>query len=450
MPRKPGEFSSELAEAVRSPRSAEQEIAINEKEKELIFDTIKRGQEILEKHFMPGLGVIPGGDPKDNYYAQNWARDSAHYIGNTPDDFVATWTSLTNIFKHQKEDGMLPLRVEKEYMMIKLVPGLRSLAKPLFNLVEGKIRGRKERPVYEGEDFSGAEDTVPVTLIAVGEFFVNDNEAGKKFFNDNYEKIFKAVDFFYKKTDEEDGLAQTGELSPDWEDSINRPGKLGGINVYWARALRLMEFMCRQTGRTEEAGLYKEMYAKVNKSIREKLYDKDTGCIKSATDDDRIDTVASVYAGLYLLSPSEAEKMEETFKDKVMSASGFLMNHDREYPRRQKQTAHKLIGHTGYHDEYAWPWVTLQNIQVKIKIAKDHPDKDVREKNKEEAVRDLLLAAENFKDNAGAYEILKPDTGQPAISRTYKPPKDFMANWAAYLSAYEQMVKLGWIKKENK
>jgi len=124
------------------------------------------------------------------------------------------------------------------------------------------------------------------------------------------------------------------------------------------------------------------------------------------------------------------------------------MNFNQPYPGEQKQSAHHFIGHTGYHDKYAWPWVTCQNIQVKIKIAKDHPDKSIREKNKAEVVQDLLLAAKNFKDNAGAYEILNPETGKPASSRTYKPPKDFMANWAAYLSAYEQAVKLGWLKAE--
>jgi GH15 family glucan-1,4-alpha-glucosidase len=207
-----------------------------------------------------------------------------------------------------------------------------------------------------------------------------------------------------------------------------------------------MEFMSRQIGKTEEADIYKEMASKVNKSIREKLYDKETGCIKSAVDDDRIDTTASIYAGLYLLTPTEAEKMQQTFKEKVLTPSGFLMNHDRPYPSTQKQLPHKLIGHTGYHDKYAWPWVMCQNIQVKIRIALQHPDESVKEKYKKEAIEDLVVAAENFKENKGAYEILNPDTGKPASSRTYKPPKDFMASWASYLGAHNQAVKLGWIK----
>lgn len=434
-------------EAVRLPKSERKEVSVKEEETALIFAVAKQGRENLAKHFVPGLGLVPSEGPEENFY-QLWTRDAAQYIGNLPEDAKAALTSLAKLFEHQREDGALPLRVEKEYMMIKLAPGLRKLAKPAFNLIEGKIRGRTERPVYEGQDFSGAEDTVPVAIIAAGELFKHGGNAGKKFFEDNYKKIFKAVDFFYKKTDEADGLAQTGELSPDWEDSINRPGKLGGINVYWYRALHLMGEMCAATGRTEEAGLYKKMAAKVNKNIREKLYDKDTGCIKSATDDDRIDTAASIFAGLYLLTPSEAEKMQQTFKDKLTSPSGFLLNHDRPYSLDEKQMMHYFIGHMGYHDKYVWPWVTCQNIQVKIKIARHHPDESIKEKYKKEAVEDLVMAAENFKNNKGAYEILNPETGKPAISHTYKPPKDFMANWAAYLSAYEQAVKLGWIKNK--
>ncbi len=448
MPRKPGEYSSQSVETVRLPKSAEKEVAIDEEEKALILETARQGRDFLKSNFMPGLGLVPSSDPESNFYNQLWARDAAHYIGNLPEDFVATWTSLATLFKHQKESGMLPFRVEKEYMTIKLVPGLRRLAKPLFDLIEGKIRGREQRPVYEGQDFSGAEDTVPVVLIAAGEFFLSDDKEGRDFFVTNFDKISKAVNFFIKKTDPEDGLVDLppDAQSPDWEDSINRGGKLGGINVYWARALRLMEFMCKQTGKTKEAGEYRALAAQVNKSIRKELYDKNTGCVQGATDDNRIDTTASIYAGLYLLTPTEAEKMEETLQNKVTSPSGFLMNHDRPYPGEQKQTAHKIIGHTGYHDKYIWPWVTCQNIQVKIKIALRHPDIKIREKNKEEAIQDLLLAAHNFKNNEGAYEILNPDTGKPASSRAYKPPKDFMANWAAFLGAYEQVLKLGWIK----
>lgn len=438
---------SNLVEHVRLPKGAEEEVVIDKEEKELIFATAQQGRDILKRHFMPELGVMPSENPEENFYNQLWARDAAHFVGNLPEDFVAAWTSLATLFKHQKESGMLPFRVEQEYMMIKLVPGLRRLAEPLFNLIEKKIRRRDQRPVYEGGDFSGAEDTVPVVLIAVGEFF-NAGDEGKKFFEEHFEKISHAIDFFSQKIDTKDGLVETQAQSPDWEDSIDRAGKLGGINVYWFRALRLMEFMCRQTGRTTEADKYKKLAAKTNKSIRAKLYDEKTGCVASATDDNRIDTVASVYSGLYLLSPSETAQMERTLKKPpVMSPSGFLMNFDRPYPSEQKQTAHKFIGHTGYHDKYVWPWVTCQNIQDKIKIALQHPDSKIRQQNKEEAVADLLLAAQNFKANDGAYEILDPKTGKPAISRTYKPPKNLMGNWAAFLGAYEQMVKLGWLKE---
>lgn len=59
-----------------------------------------------------------------------------------------------------------------------------------------------------------------------------------------------------------------------------------------------------------------------------------------------------------------------------------------------------------------------------------------------------VIPSEN---NKGAYEILDPKTGKPAVSRmaglrTYTPPKNFMGSWAAFLGAYEQVVKLGWIK----
>ena len=113
---------SRLVEAVRLPKN-EKEAEISGEEKELISDTARQGRDILKRHFMPELGVIPSENPEENFYNQLWARDAAHFVGNVPEDFVAAWTSLANIFKHQKENGMLPFRVEKEYMMVIFLNG---------------------------------------------------------------------------------------------------------------------------------------------------------------------------------------------------------------------------------------------------------------------------------------------------------------------------------------
>ena len=155
------------------------------------------GEERLDKNYEPGFGVFPSADPDENFYQQLWTRDLAHAGGN----YLATQRpkalkdSLETVFSHQRADGMLPLRTEKQYMLLKIVPGLRKLAKPVFEFIEGTVRGRKERPVYEGQDFSSAEDTVPAALIAVGEFFIASPD-GRKFAEEHFDELKKAVDFF--------------------------------------------------------------------------------------------------------------------------------------------------------------------------------------------------------------------------------------------------------------
>lgn len=415
------------------------------KDKDLISEMASNSESRLKKNYEPGYGVFPASDPKENFYEQIWTRDLGHAAGNyfVNKEPKAVADSFNTLFKYQREDGMLPLRIEKEYLLLKVFPGMRSLAKPIFNLIEKRIKGRNERPVYEGQDFSSAQDTVPTTLVAIGEFFINSPE-GKDFVKKHFDQIKKAADFFRGKSDPEDNLIDVKKSNADWADSIIRGGKLGNINIWWARSLRMMEFMANSLGREEDAKNYKEEFRKVKNSIIEKLYNKEQGYFRAKEGENRMDTVASVFGSLYLLGPKEAAKVQETLKQRVKRASG-LKNFDPPYPNKQIMLPLRIIGHGGYHNEYVWPWITCQNIQAKIKIALQHPEENIRSQYKKEAVTDLADMAKLFKEAGGAYEIFDPNTRKPPKERFYTPPKNIMGNLAAYQGAYLQLKELGWI-----
>lgn len=457
------EEERELVDSLRLPRHrGGNPVPLTPEERELISETVSATRDNLALTYHKGFGIFPSAGEKENFYSQVYARDSAHAAGNyfaeaNPEamkDFLAT------LLKHQREDGALPLRVEKEYQRMKLVPGLAPLARPAFNLVHERILGKKERPVYEGGDMgaSGSEDTVPATLIAAGEFFVASKE-GREFVKDNFDALKRAADYFRSKTDKEDGLAVITRDNPDWADSLKRKGKLGGINVWWARSLRMMEFVANQLGRKEDAQRYKREFQEVKKSALTKLYNSEEGYFRAKEGEDRIDTVASVFGALYLLSPEEAVKVEETLEKRVRHNSG-LTNFDPPYPREEIFGTHKMWsslasmqkkwGMQDYHNRLVWPWVTCENIQVKIKIALHHRDEAVREKYKKEAADDLLQMSEIFKKAGGAYEVLDPDKPEHADISLYASPKNFMGTMAAYQGAYRQMESLGWLPEGTK
>lgn len=112
---------------------------------------------------------------------------------------------------------------------------------------------------------------------------------------------------------------------------------------------------------------------------------------------------------------------------------------------RAPHSLFKLIGHGDYHNAYVWPWVTLQNIHVKIKIAQMHPEEAVREQYKKEAVDDLYDAAALFEDAGGAYEIFFPDSRKPADTRWYHQPRNFMASMATFVGVYSKLNSLEWL-----
>ena len=106
---------------------------------------------------------------------------------------------------------------------------------------------------------------------------------------------------------------------------------------------------------------------------------------------------------------------------------------------------HRLMGQWLYHNKFVWPWVTCQNIQVKIKIAREHENPAIRHEYQREAVEDLVMIAQLFKKGGGAYEVFEPDEPKPGRTAFYKPPQNFMGSMAAYQGAYAQLKELGWI-----
>ncbi len=420
-------------------------VSLSTKDRDLLAATALKAKRLLKKNIKPGFGIFPSAHPDDNFYNQVWTRDFSHAAGNyfMKDNPEAVIDSLTTIFKHQRKDGALPFRVEREYLVLKLFPGLRFLAKPLFGLIEKRIKGRTERPVYEGQDFCRAADTVPAAIVAVGEFFISSPE-GKRFANEHFEQLKLAVDFCRQKSDPADGLLVAKKPNPDWADSLRREGKLGLINILWARALKLMELMSTELGYPAEAQSYQKEFQNLKKSVLEKLYNPTEAYFRTVVGENRLDTAASIFGSLYLLDLKEAERVQKTLKERVGRKSG-LKNFDPPYPAKQVFIANRLIGLAGYHNEFVWPWIKCQNIRIKIRIAFQNPEQCARDQYKKEAVEDLLDLAKLFKKAGGAYEIFRPDDRKPVKHRWYKPPKNFMANLAAFLGAYMRLKELGWI-----
>ncbi|OGG52774.1 hypothetical protein A3C20_02200 [Candidatus Kaiserbacteria bacterium RIFCSPHIGHO2_02_FULL_55_25] len=388
---------------------------------------------LLAKHYERGFGISPAAEPHENFYRQVWARDfshaAAHYFIYS--DPQAVEDSLSTIFRHQRADGSLPFRVEKEYLLLKLTPGLRFLARPLFRLIEGWIRGRVERPVYSGEDFSFAEDTVPAVLL-VSEMYRTSGERGETFMAAHGEACARAREYFTKKCGP-DGFVSVAPGNVDWADSVTRGGKLGLLNVLWARAAQGMHSEDDDVARTERA-------------LLDVFYDRDGAFFRTAEGERRLDTVATILGALFFLDARECVRVEEALKVRMTRPSG-LGNFDPPYPPHSVRLPFRLIGHGDYHNAYVWPWVSLQNIHVKIKIAQTHPEEAVREQYKQEAVGDLYDAAALFENASGAYEIFFPDSRKPADTRWYHPPRFFLASLAGFMSVYRKLLALGWLEE---
>ncbi len=433
---------------------------ISSEDKNLLDETFAENARHLDRHYRPGFGIFPSSDPQSNYFDQVWARDAAHatahYFARTNPNAVID--SLRTLFNHQRNDGAFPSRVERQYQMVRLTPGLRHLSAPLFNIIEHQLRKRIERPVHEGRDSAGGEDTVPAVLIMAGELFEAPRErdhedgsslTGRAFIKENFAKLKKAVEFFHAtKIDPADGLAVMTRSNPDWADTIQRNGKLGVINIWWWRGLRHMETIANDIGDDVAANWYRAEAEKVKTGIMGKLYNAHEGFFRAEAADgggnNRLDTVASIFGAAYFLDAEAAMAVERTLERRVERGSG-LQNFDPPYPQKYIFWAHRLMGQWIYHNKFVWPWVTLQNIFVKVKIAREHESAAIREQFQREAVDDLLKIARLFKEAGGAYEVFEPAEPKPGRTAFYHPPKNFMGSMTAYQGVYIRLKELGWL-----
>ena len=431
-------------------------IPVSPEDRKILRTEVEHSLKNLDACYQSNFGIFPTGDPDDNFYNTLWLRDLAHAGGNffAENNDTAVIDSLETAFLYQKEDGSLPYRIERKYFLaehvVRALSGFKLswLKKIGIDLVTRK----KEKPIYEGEQGGNADDTIPTVTITTGELFIHSSK-GRDFIKSRFGSIEKAMQQFLSRTDPADGLEISRTSNPDWADSLIRGGKkISTVNIWQARALQMMRFMSTSLDRPDRAAFYGERYLKVKNGIMEKLYDAEHHYFRSAEGESRIDAAASIFGSLYILPVQEAVKVEETMDAYLRSNSG-LRNFYPPYPKNRVYPILRLIGMGGYHNKGVWPWLTAQNIQVKIRIALEQEDTAIREQYKKEAVEDLVDVAKLFEDAGGAYEVFDPDTRKPAtwlrtLFRRYEMPKNLMGNLAAFQSAYHQLKKLGWLEDE--
>jgi len=419
----------------------------------VISDSTEKCRQVLRKIIAPfgkdgQKSVIHTAGPESQFHNEIWMRDTAFAILNIlaeeqPEIVLST---LEEIFKHQREDGALPLRLEKVRHWARYIP--------ILNRIPSIVNREEPYAVYENVSLAlPARDTVPTAILAVFELYRKSTE-GKEFAKQRWEQMKKSLD--REASFMKDGLI-SGDKLQDWADSIMRSGKLSDVNILYYRALRGMSVMARDFGSDggedktqydKDAASFKEQAEQLRQKIMDMFWDDEKGCFKAGENDERLDTVSNIMAILFVVSPEKAVLIEESIERSVTAESGLLKNFDVEYPESMIAGRYKLGRIVEYHNSNAWPWVTCMNILAEIKIAKEHRDPKIRRRFKDKAIADFIRISKIFAQNGDTHEILDPMEAKPIHSKLgpitlYRSSPSFLGSAASYAAVVKALRDAG-------
>lgn len=383
--------------------------------------------------------------PKSQFYDQIWIRDACLSIINIiakkyPREALNT---LDEIFKYQKEDGTLPVRIEGIRLWVCYVPFLRNLKFILSR--------KKPKALYANRVYSPIpRDTIPMAILASSEMFYFLHE-DDNFLLSRWNQMVKAIE--KEESFEKNGLI-SGIRYQDWVDSINRKGKLANVNILFYQALKAMAKMANDLGKINESNDYLQKAHDYRERIMRKFWEKE-GHFRAGDKDGRFDTFANIIGSLFVATPEQAVKIQDNLKEKRIYHNGLLKNFDQLYPEDYISRVIRIGNMEGYHNLYSWPWITCLNIVAKLEIVRKHQDEKIKDRFKKEALEDFIQISKILNNDGGVYEILDNITERP-VNRwfdlwlfkisSYKSSPDFLNSATAYLKAMEELAQLNLIK----
>lgn len=376
------------------------------------MDPIKKAYKIAVKCLRSCYaehGILAGTSLWDDY----WSRDSffASWAALELKDYEIVKKNLLFFIKHQKKNGLLPLRVDKYTLILKLI-GIRI--------------NRGLRPRYlEDKMRSYPRDQNSLFVITALDYVkkTKDLEFAKRYFN-NFER---AIGWNLSKDSDDDLLVEENYYST-WADSIRKSGKVLYTNVLHCKAVESMAEICKIVGKKEENKKYCDLYQNIKEEINRIFWLREHYA-------DWMDwrrhhyfsSDGNILAILFDIADRERAKSILGFIERNNMETFGLATNFPNYYFFNVSLSIRLAGLGDYHNGAVWLWLGCLDAIARLKLGQKKQSKKL-----------LKKIAEKIIEYKTVYEVYEKN-GKPVHRAFFKSESCFAWSAAFFVLAVRKL-----------
>lgn len=346
-------------------------------------------------------------------FREPWARDFsfASFGASKIKDFRVVKTTLKFFFDNQKEDGLLPLRMESSTMAERTV-------RYLFQKRQSE-RGVLE-PRYVTEHYTKAVDSNSLLVIAFENYFKESKD--KKFARKYYLKLIKAVEWLLSQDKNEDFLIEQDYFA-DWADSLGRIKTVLYSNVCFYKSLIAIENISHRLGEKKNRKKYHDLAVKVKGRINEFFWSKKKGYYKNSDIYKNFSSDGNVLAIIWGVADYKKKRsIEEYIERHKLDEPVPLRTVDKEYKDILVTPLVVVADNAKYHNGFSWIWLGAIDVIAKAKSGM-----------KRKAIEELQKISNIILRDMAVHEVYDEE-GIPVNNPLYKAECPFA--WSAGLFIY--------------
>jgi hypothetical protein len=328
----------------------------------------------------------------------------------------AVHDSLEIYFSNQRADGVLPRVIDNREITWRVILGMAGITPHFGNPLKASFE-------TENRVLSPIPNAILPWAASRYILFTQDRVFAKKWFS-AAEKAVEWLEF----SSMDDGLIGKQAPYSDWEDSVQRTGKVAFTNELYALSLQGLAQWAEFLGDHDKEIFYLNRFQTFKKTFRDFFWMKDRNAIRNFEGDDRLAADANLLAVAYhLVDDPDAKAILNTLRSSPLwqPMPGKVTWPD--YPRSMKSALPKIVGLAGYHDKMLWLWLTA--LAVKAERAVGNGD----------AAKHILDQASRLIISEGAlyeiYEQKRNGSLKPVRRILYHPEHPFTWSSGLFLEA---------------